>query len=524
MTSLNAQKENKPSKDSHRPRSKWSSSKMASFASVPNLLAPDDDEEFTAPPTNLEKSKSQSRSNPDLTEDSDKPVRNSKANISEPSSPYKRRSVQPEKRSASTSRVSAGTAKALAEEKKSTVFRKVGASVSSLKGGNDRDLMPPPAITNVAKTKPETKFVKRAQQAARRKTTSDISLEEAKDILKGNSGILSGDKGNRRNSAVGSSSPPNVAPEVRPRSANDKEDLDMITDPKILDVASEIEKTAAEIRRQSGSQSQYSNLAVSPFEPPEHDNSPERDIPHRHKDSAKYSNSSRSGAHINVEIEPVSKINTSISDTSLSRSPVSNTSTNEEEDYPSPSVKERIAKLNKKVSDTDQTNDSSPYKDRLGSQSPVRDMRQASSPRITSSTQFSFSQSRTDLTSTTASSFTPTSAPIVTMATSAVTMTTTSSASTPSRMSVSKSGQQIAPVPFDSGNEIRHSEPDHVRPIGVSGTSPARKGASSYSVDSLGSQDSETLAPHLSPGSYHSPQSGTDTGLGSDLDTDCCNR
>ena len=523
MNSLNAQKENKTSKDSHRPRSKWSS-KMASFASVPNLLVTDDDEEFTAPPSNIEKSSSLSRSNPDLLEDIDgkdnnKTVKNPKANISEPSSPYKRRSVQPEKRSASTSRVSGGTAKALAEEKK-TVFRKVGASVSSVKGGKDRDLMPPPAITNVAKTKPETKFVKRAQQA-RRKTTSDISLEEAKDILKGNSGILNGDNGKRRNSGVGS--PTNVAPEVRPRSVNDKEDIDMITDPKILDVASEIEKTAAEIRRQSGPQSQYSNLAVSPFEPPEHDTSPERDIPNRHHDSVKYSaNTSRSSTHINVEIEPVTKGNTSISDNSLSRSPVSNS--NEEDDYPSPSVKERIAKLNKKVSDVDQKNDTSPYNDRLGSQSPVLDMRRASSPRITSSTQFSFSQSRADLTSSQPFTFTPTSLPIVTMATSSVTVTTTSSGSAPSRLSVSKSGQQIAPIPFDPGNDIRQSEQDYVRPIGVSTTSATGKGASSYSVDSLGSQDSETLAPHLSPGSYHSPQSGTDTGLGSDMDTDCSNR
>ena len=524
MNSLNAQKENKTSKDSHRPRSKWSTSKMASFASVPNLLAADDDEEFTVPPSNLEKSPSLSRSNPDLNDeekDNNKPLKqNPKGNISEPTSPYKRRSVQPEKRSASTSRVSGGTAKALAEEKK--VFRRVGASVSSLKNEKsaDRDLMPPPAITSVAKTKPETKFVKRAQQA-RRKTTSDISLEEAKDILKGNSGILNGDKEKRKNSGVGS--PTNVAPEVRPRSANDKEDVDMITDPKILNVASEIEKTAAEIRRQSGPQSQYSNLAVSPFEPPEHDISPERDIPNRNQDSAKYSVISKSSAHINVEIEPVSKVNKSISDNSLSRSPVSNSY--EEEDYPSPSVKERIAKLNKKVTDVDQRNDASPYGDRLGSQSPILDMRLGNSPRVTTSAQFSFSQSKADLSSSQASSFTPTSVPIVTMATSAVTITT-SSGSAPSRLSasMSKFGQQIPPIPFDPGNDIRQSDQDYVRPISYSAGSTTGKGASSYSLDSLGSQDSETLVHHLSPGSYHSPQSGTDTGIGSDLDTDCSNR
>ena len=538
LHSLSIAKDDKTAKDSSRPRSKWSTSKMASFASVPNLLVSDDEEDFTAPPSNLSKSSELLRSVPDVNDDSEnKPVKQSKQlSVAETSSySSKRRSAQPaEKRSASTSRLSGGTAKALVEEKK-PMMRRVGASVSSLKNtknkDSDRDLMPPPAVTNIAKTKPETKFVKRAQQA-RRKTTSDITLEEAKDILKGNSGILNGgeSKQKSRNSSISSLSPPTVQQETRPKSVNDKDDFGKITDPKFLDVASEIELTAAEIRRQSGPQSQYSNLDASPHDPPEHDIPPVRDIPNvglgqrNQADSAKYSvNNSKTGVHINVEIEPMSKLGKNLPDSDIIKD---TEATQGDVEFPSPSVKERIARLNKKVSAVDQTNCSphserlgSPFRERLGSQSPVLDIQRASSPRITSSTQINFTQSRTEVSSSqTSSSFSPTS------------LVSSGSETSKQSISTSKSSQSFQPIPFDPSNEIKeNSETDTVQPITVSAMTPITKGASSYSLDESmrTSQDSDVLQHHLSPGSYqstHSPQSGVDTGLGSDTDTDLSNR
>ena len=521
LHSLSFEKEKTP-KESGRPRSKWSTSKMASFASVPNLLISDDEDEFPASAASLRKSSELSNSVPDVNDEAEnKPVKQtSRATSNETSSYTKRRSVQPaEKRSASTSRLSGGTAKALVEEKK-PMFRKVGASVSSVKNTkakhSDRDLMPPPAVTNIAKTKPETKFVKRAQQA-RRKTTSDITLEEAKDILKGNSGILNGgdSKPNSRKSSLSSLSPPNVQHQTRPKSANDKDDLSQITDPKFLDVASEIEQTAAEIRRQSGSQ--YSNLDVSPHDPPEHDIPPEKDIPNLGQrnpaDNTRYSlNDSKAGVHINVDIEPMSKLGNSLTD---SEKPNDN-GTTQDDDFPSPSVKERIAKLNKKVSDVDP---SSPRKERLGSQSPVLDIRRASSPRITSSTQINFSLSRNEIPSPQTSSLTPSS-------TSSVLVTNSESA--PSKLNTSQSSQSFQPIPFDTGNEVNLSQTEPVKPVTVSAITPITKGTSNYSIDSMrSSEDSDGLQHHLSPGSYqsnHSPQSGIDTGLGSDTDTDFSNR
>lgn len=524
-------------KTTNRPRSKWTTSKMASFASVPNLLVSDDEDDFTSSPLNLSKSSELSRSVGDVNDEKEnKPVKQSPVKQTDASSAsYKRRSVQlADKRSASTSRLSGGTAKALVEERK-PMTRRVGASVSSLRNvkgsGNDRDLMPPPAVTEVAKTKPETKFVKRAQQA-RRKTTSDISLEEAKDILKGNSGILkSGDsKPKSRNSSISSASPTNVAPEVRPNSVNDKDHIDIISDPKFLNVASEIEQTAAEIRRHSGPNLQYSDYSSSRYDPPEHDIPPERDIPNlnigqRNQDSAKYSvNNAKTSTHVNVEIEPVSKVGKSFPDSEVNIG--AGIPSQDDEDYPSPSVKERIARLNKTVSEVDRAN--SPYGERLHSQSPVLDNRRAVSPRITSSTQISFSQPRSEVTSSQSSSFTSSSVSIVSVASSLGTVT---SGSAPSRLSnnTSKSSQPLQPIPFDPGNEIGgKTEADYLKPVTVSAISANVKGTNNYFVeDSMkSSQDSEGLAHHLSPGSFHSnhsPQSGVDTGLGSDTDTDLSN-
>ncbi|XP_060582895.1 mitogen-activated protein kinase-binding protein 1-like [Ruditapes philippinarum] len=493
-----------PRGTNRRPRSKWSTSKMTSFASVPNLLNPDDDGKLSL--SSSRESDLSDRSKQDINDNvisdrkSDKQTRTTKSPAQVGNS-----ALKSSKRAASTSRLS-GENKSSTDDKKG-FSKRVTSSVTNSKTvvkGKDRDLMPPPAVTNVAKTKQETRFMKRAQQPRRKTTgTSELTFEEAKNILKGNSGILDGKKEKRSSSTSPSRNRSSLS---SVESGLTGSDIGEITDPAILSTASEIEMTAAELRRKSAPSSNVNSgfeLEASPQD------LPERDIPRERDTSRTHAKTSNSDKLIGVKPHPLKGLNTDICAESKNSLRDSGVLAQEDDECPSPSVKERIARLNNKVKDPDRQQTPSPFRGRQRSVSPEWE-----NSRQTSSIQINFSSPSST------SSSSSHSIPPKDKTDTAGTVTMTTKSASPKRVPVTDPVES-----FQSGSQYLR---DHIHQQ-TEGTSHLISGGSemSTSAQSLSppagltsSLDSEGLSHHLSPGNHSntSPRSVADTGLGSDTD------
>lgn len=504
-----------PRGTNRRPRSKWSTSKMTSFASVPNLLNPDDTGKLSL--SSSHDSDLSDFSRPDINDNivSEKKVRKSAGGKSPSVGQSIDSTLKSSKRAASTGRLTAELNKSNYSDDRKGLNKRAASSVTNLKNvGNqrtkDRDLMPPPAVTNVAKIKQETRFMKRAQQQRRKTTgTSELTFEEAKSILQGNSGILSGKNGKVTKEKRSSSTSPSR--EKTSRNSVDSGfksgvDIGEITDSALLTAATEIEMTAAEIRRKSApSSSMSSNLEASPHDLPERDIPPERDS------NRTCSKSLNSAKLISVKPHSIKDMDSDRHSAASSDSPRGSISSLQDDDeYPSPSVKERIARLNKHVAEPADRQGHSPSRGQFRSESPV-----PGSPRRTTSVHISFPSPSTKSTSTSQS----VPAQVLSESSGLETMTTSSSVSP--RLSASGSVDSFQP----------HSQPlrDHMQQphhsVGTSHLSLAS--AMTTSAQSLSppsgltsSLDSEGLSHHLSPGNHSntSPRSVADTGLGSDTD------
>ncbi|XP_053396719.1 mitogen-activated protein kinase-binding protein 1-like isoform X2 [Mercenaria mercenaria] len=495
-----------PRGTNRRPRSKWSTSKMTSFASVPNLLNPDDDGKISV--SNSQDSDLSDRSKQDINDNVINERKGGKrAGAKSPQ--VGDSTLKSTKRAASTGRLS-GELKSNTDEKKG-LNKRVASSVTNLKTvGNqkskDRDLMPPPAVPNVAKTKQETRFMKRAQQQRRKTTgTAELTFEEAKNILKGNSGILNGKKEKEKRSSSTSPSR-NRSSLSSVESGLTSSDIGEITDPALFNAATEIEMTAAEIRRKSTpSSSMHSGLEASPQDLPERDIPPERDT------SRAQAKTSSSAKIISVKPHPLKGTDMDISGGSKNSPRDSGLFTEEDEECPSPSVKERIARLNKHVDEPVRKQTHSPYRGQHRSESPDWE-----GSRQTSSIQINFSSPST------VSSSSSQSGPALDASETASSDTMTASSHvTPQRLSSSDHTESFHSV----SQPLRDHMLQHHQLEGtshLSGGSMMSTSAQSLSPPSglISSLDSEGLSHHLSPGNHSntSPRSVADTGLGSDTD------
>ena len=496
------EQETTPRGTNRRPRSKWSTSKMTSFASVPNLLNPEDDGKLSL--SSSRDSSLSDRSKQDINDNviSDKKV--DKQTRTTKSSQVSNSALKTSKRAASTGRLSGEHSRSNADDKKG-LNKGVTSSVTNLKSvgkGKDRDLMPPPAVTNVAKTKQETRFMKRAQQPRRKTTgTSELTFEEAKNILKGNSGILDGKKEKRSSSTSPSRNRSSLS---SVESGLTSSDIGEITDPAILSTATEIEMTAAEIRRKSAPSSNVLSgfeLEASPHDLPERDIPPERDT------SRTPSKSSNTAKLVGIKPHPLKGFDSDISAENRNSPRDSGFLTQDDEECPSPSVKERIARLNNQVKDPNRQQTPSPFRGRQRSVSPEWE-----NSRQTSSIQINFSSPSS------ASSSSSHSVPVLDKTETAGSTTMTATSPSPRRKPATESAES-----FQSGSQVLR---DHIHQH-TGGTSHTAGSVMSTSDHSLSppsgltsSLDSEGLSHHLSPGNHSnsSPRSVADTGLGSDTD------
>ncbi|KAJ8308631.1 hypothetical protein KUTeg_013505 [Tegillarca granosa] len=289
------------------PKRKGKSPKTSSmYTSVPNLLAAEDtttsEDSSVEMSSNLKlcSSLSLSSSVPDLLDGDDKKVK------------------KPEKK-ISTGRLSAGSnilKKQKSDEGKKTWRMSLPSSVGSseLKSNkktdlkDDRELMPPPATTVILTKSKQDTFLKRAVQTKRR-TTSELTLDQAKNILLGKSGILNGDQTSKTENSptsptttftISSTSSKSVSDSTKqlPSKNSDTNIVYTHTGPvtstvsmisnsqtkseitpqrdntRIHEVAAEIDSVAAEIKRKNVIDSAFNRLSeldASPNDLPERD-------------------------------------------------------------------------------------------------------------------------------------------------------------------------------------------------------------------------------------------------------------
>lgn len=493
-----------PQGRTRKPRSKWCTSKLTSFTSVPDLLNPDDDGKLpmgsSHDPNVSEMSKQDINDNVINEQKGLKSLRKKTPHTGQRSDI----SLKSSSRSVSAGRLCGGMNRSSSIEEKKGVSRQTGTAAANVKASRskDRDLMPPPALPNVMKMKQETRFMKRAQQPRRKTTgTSELTFEEAKNILKGNSGILNGrtEKDRKRSS---STSPTGnrakfSAVELELTSSN----IGEITDPTLLDTAAEIEMTAATIKRKSAPVADAgSHLEASPRDLPERDIPPERDA------TRARSKSTKSAKILKLKPQPLNDVNTdmySVDDSTRD----SGLSTQEDDGCSSPSVKERIAKLNKHGNEPGRTH--SPYRNQQSSENPILD-----SPRLTSTIQISFSS--------------PSTRSMSPSVTSMIDNMSTSSGASPHMMSAVSTTDKFQTISQTPENHMlqptRTVSSSHMSP-GTVMSSPGTFLSSSTQSHSPPSGpppslDFEGFSRHMSPGNHSnaSPPSVADTGLGSDTD------
>lgn len=159
----------------------------------------------------------------------------------------------------------------------------------------DKDLMPPPFSTLPSKSKQDSKrtkqdvFLKRATQA-KRQTSSDMTLDQAKSILMGKSGILEDKKS--KDASVKSNNTVTIRPlhnttfhvhSVSSTYPDFSSEQDHLDDPTLQGITTEIESTVSELRRKSVIDAAFQNLTdldASPLDLPERDGSPRPIKPH----------------------------------------------------------------------------------------------------------------------------------------------------------------------------------------------------------------------------------------------------
>ena len=347
------------------------SSKSTFYASTPNLAGTlddtDDDDYGFAPNLKLYADISLSSSTPDLLDDDSVSV-GSQSSDSSRGKPSSARKTLPD-----TKRFSTGTPsrKSNVDVRKSLPGRRLLSNTKL----DDRDLMPPPPTTSVARAKGVNSVSKSKQEiflkrATRKTTTFELTFDEAKNILKGKSGILTDDKSfdttnptttisyTFSNSTSSSSctytttSTSCVSSYSSPRSIPKVTTPPLKLTPNQIMIESEIDSTAAEIRRQNLIDSAFQNLAsmeASPNDIPERDCTPSTSS-YLSSSSVPFSNSLshiRNGYTANeAATDEVSTFNSQYSWGN------SNVIDSEENDSDSPckSVRERIAKLNASMS------------------------------------------------------------------------------------------------------------------------------------------------------------------------------
>ena len=475
-----------------KPRSKWAKSNLSTFASVPNLLQPDDNGLVPFKYFDDSSSVDTVNTDPDINDNVIKDPKLSSRRSSQASGKSEGGSLASSRLSSSTSRLNSDSSgkESGGEEKKKMARSKVSVSASNLqsvdkpKKTKDRDLMPPPAVRGGVKTARQEHFAKRANDA-RRKTmdNSGFSLEEAKDILTGKSVKISEIKENARKKRSTSTSPNRAHGNVVLQT-KDPGDMLPFIDPGVLDAAKEIEMTATELRRKSAPSNAVS-MEASPNDPPE------RDVPNSAADMPRTRSRSAKRAPVNTTVvsnsQPVLN-NSENSDTSRD----SGLSTQEEDECLSHSVKDRIRQLNKQVTDTDRQASASPSRAGGRPGSPSRE-----------TAQFSFPSSST-----------------------ITTVTTTNSSIEPANLATTTICSNSSATVNNTSNSPLASQhrTDHQAEITSTPLTPGTMTISTQSLSppsGLGaSMDSETLANNLSPGnmSNSSPRSMADTGLGSDTD------
>ncbi|KAL4239164.1 mitogen-activated protein kinase binding protein 1 [Mactra antiquata] len=493
-----------PRGTNRKPRSKWST-KLSTFASVPDLLNPDDDGKL--PPVDTAKS--------DINDN----VKGRKTTTKK--SPQVGSRSQPEvrltRRAASTSRLNS-------DSDKKPAGKKAGSNTltqqKSVDKGKDRDLMPPPALTNVAKSKHETRFMNRAQQP-RRKTTggSELSFEEAMNILQGNSGILNGK--NEKDKRSTSISPTRSKSRLIKNTENEDKNVVELDKDDFVSGAPDSETSSIDSRKSSNSSTSTKSVDKK------------RDLRETAENDKTRSGITKSSTKVSVKPLQSKDIDIdSLTNEYKDALRDSGVSTQDEDDCPSPSVKERIARLNKHTSVTsDKRSTPNSIKTLTRSDSPVSNS--SNSPRQTSSIQINFSSSPSMSTGSSIST-----------STSNDNITIIDNSASPVRTGdFNQSNVHINTDDTTSINQTTgtsHSMLPNTNTSPVAGmatsltsdtrTSPASGMATSLTSDTrtspnsgLGtSLDSEGLSHHLSPGnqSAGSPRSVADTGLGSDTDLD----
>lgn len=316
-------------KQSTKARTGKSLSKSAAYASTPNLLSALSDTSEDLELDNTIVSGNLSNSVPDLLDEDPQKVKSKKGEATK---------LLPE-----TKRFSTGTPKRVnsASElgKKPTRMSLPGRQILSDK--SDKELMPPPPTTNISVIKSkQSVFIKRATRSQTR-SKQELTLDQAKNILKGNSGILPQKQG---------SSPP-VSENIRSTPPSSKS-IPKVTSPpvhltsNILEIATEIEMTADELRRHK-IESAFQNLSAldaSPNDLPEKDYTPQN--PNSSITSLTYVSTLS-----NSQLSPPDYLANSLpvhNDTPLNdswNSTLTSHSDNELDNTPSKSIKERIAQL-----------------------------------------------------------------------------------------------------------------------------------------------------------------------------------
>lgn len=330
MSNLN----NGGKKQSTKTRTGKPLSKSAAYASTPNLLSALSDTSEDLELDNTIVSGNLSNSVPDLLDEDPQKVKSKRGEATK---------LLPE-----TKRFSTGTPKRVnsASElgKKPARMSLPGRQILSDK--SDKELMPPPPTTNISVTKSkQSVFIKRATRSQTR-SKQELTLDQAKNILKGNSGILPQKQG---------SSPP-VSENVRSTPPSGKS-IPKVTSPpvhltsNILEIATEIEMTADELRRQK-IESAFQNLSALDASP---NDLPEKDYTPQNHNSSITSLTSVSTLS-NNQLSPPDYLANSLpahNDTPLNdswNSTLTSHSDNELDNTPSKSIKERIAQLTSRSS------------------------------------------------------------------------------------------------------------------------------------------------------------------------------
>ncbi|XP_078316008.1 WD repeat-containing protein 62-like isoform X5 [Crassostrea virginica] len=327
MTNLN---NSAGKKQSTKARTNKTLSKSAAYASTPNLLSALSDTSEDWEPENAIVSGNLSNSVPDLLDDQPQNLKSKRSEATKKVTESKRFSIGTPKRVNSASELG----------KKPARMSLPGRQILSDKNDkSDKELMPPPPTTNINVSKSKQSiFIKRATQSQTR-NKQELTLDQAKSILKGNSGILPQKQG---------SNPP-VSESLKSTPPSSKA-IPKVTSPpvhltsNILEIATEIEMTADELRRQKF-ESAFQNLSALDASP---NDLPEKDYTPQNPNSSLTSLTSVSTLS-NTQLSPPDYLaDPSHADAQLNdswTSTLASQSDNDLDDTPSKSIKERISAL-----------------------------------------------------------------------------------------------------------------------------------------------------------------------------------